>query len=120
MVVACVVDDGACGVAQCHYVAVGIVHAVIPEHRPFFSRCVIAAADCRYRVLPLHSQVSPQDQRQVFRSVPAGCRKVILATNIAETAITIDDVVCVINSGRMKERSYDPFTGVSTLQVGGL
>lgn len=71
----------------------------------------------RYRVLPLHSQVSPQDQRLVFNSVPWGCRKIILATNIAETAITIDDVVCVINSGRMKERSYDPFTGVSTLQV---
>ncbi len=72
----------------------------------------------RYHVLPLHSQVSPQDQRLVFRPVPPGCRKIILATNIAETAITIDDVVCVVNSGRMKEKSYDPFTGVSTLQVG--
>lgn len=36
--------------------------------------------------------------------------QVVLATNIAETAVTIDDVVCVINSGRMKEKSYDPYT----------
>ena len=37
----------------------------------------------------------------------------------AETAITIDDVVVVINAGRLKEKSYDPFTNVSTLMVGG-
>lgn len=36
----------------------------------------------------------------------------------AETAITIDDVVVVINSGRLKEKSYDPYTNVSTLMVG--
>ena len=35
----------------------------------------------------------------------------------AETAITIDDVVCVVNSGRLKEKSYDPYTNVSTLMV---
>jgi hypothetical protein len=35
----------------------------------------------------------------------------------AETAITIDDVVTVINSGRLKEKSFDPYTAVSTLQV---
>lgn len=44
-------------------------------------------------------------------------RKIVLATNIAETAVTIDDVVYVIDSGRLKEKSFDPYTGVSTLQV---
>ena len=39
------------------------------------------------------------------------------ATNIAETAITIDDIVAVIDSGRLKEKSFDPYTSVSTLQV---
>lgn len=39
-----------------------------------------------------------------------GFMQIVLATNIAETAVTIDDIVCVMNSGRMKEKSYDPYT----------
>ena len=35
--------------------------------------------------------------------VPAGCRKIVVATNIAETSITIDDIVFVVNAGRVKE-----------------
>ncbi|KAK9814740.1 hypothetical protein WJX72_010718 [[Myrmecia] bisecta] len=70
----------------------------------------------KYQILPLHSMVPAADQRRVFVRPPVGTRKIVLATNIAETAITIDDVVCVINSGRLKEKSYDPYTEVSTLQ----
>lgn len=44
------------------------------------------------------------------------CAQIVLATNIAETAVTIDDVVCVVDSGRVKEKGYDPFTAVGTLQ----
>ena len=43
--------------------------------------------------------------------------QIVLATNIAETAVTIDDVVCVVDSGRVKEKGYDPFTAVGTLQA---
>ena len=80
------------------------------------------AADPRFSdgttlVLPLHSMVPPQDQKRVFQRPPRGVRKVILATNIAETAVTIDDVVFVVDSGRLKEKSYDAHTGVSTLQA---
>ena len=71
----------------------------------------------RYSVLPLHSMVPSADQRKVFVRPPVGVRKIVLATNMAETAITIDDIVCVINSGRLKEKSFDPYTSVSTLQV---
>jgi hypothetical protein len=59
-------------------------------------------------VLPLHSTVPPEDQRRVFMRPPPGVRKIVLATNIAETAITIDDIGFVVDTGRMKENRYDP------------
>eukprot|EP00854_Cymbomonas_tetramitiformis_P006187 gene6187-7418_t len=67
-------------------------------------------------VLPLHSQVAAAEQQRVFDRPTAPTRKIILATNIGESAITIDDVVFVVDSGRLKEKSYDPHTGVATLQ----
>ncbi|XP_060186851.1 DExH-box ATP-dependent RNA helicase DExH6 [Lycium barbarum] len=70
----------------------------------------------KFSVIALHSMVPSVEQKKVFRRPPPGCRKIVLSTNIAETAITIDDVVYVIDSGRMKEKSYDPYNNVSTLQ----
>ncbi len=55
-------------------------------------------------VLPLHSSVSPQEQRRVFERPPPRARKVVLATNIAETSLTIEDVVYVVDSGKLKVR----------------
>jgi ATP-dependent RNA helicase DHX57 len=52
----------------------------------------------------------------VFRRPPKGVTKVVLATNIAETSITIDDVVCVIDSGRMKEARYDAVRKMASLE----
>lgn len=70
----------------------------------------------KFLILALHSMVPSLEQKKVFKRPPHGCRKIILSTNIAETAVTIDDVVYVIDSGRMKEKSYDPYNKVSTLQ----
>ncbi|KAL2829243.1 P-loop containing nucleoside triphosphate hydrolase protein [Aspergillus cavernicola] len=58
--------------------------------------------------LPLHASLLPAEQRRVFLSPPKGKRKVIAATNVAETSITIEDIVAVIDTGRVKETSYDP------------
>jgi HrpA-like RNA helicase len=70
-----------------------------------------------YRVLslPLHSQVPTSEQRRVFRRPPNGAVKIILATNIAETSITIDDIVYVVDAGRVREKSFDAYTGCSSL-----
>ncbi|GJP43303.1 hypothetical protein CLOM_g2784 [Closterium sp. NIES-68] len=71
----------------------------------------------RFLILPLHSKIPMMDQRKVFERPPRGVRKIVLTTNIAETALTIDDIVFVVDSGRLKEKSYDPYTNVATLQV---
>lgn len=58
-------------------------------------------------VVPLHGNLSPRDQAMVFQSPPEGKVKVIVSTNVAETSITVNDVTVVIDSGRVKEMSYD-------------
>ncbi|GIL66003.1 hypothetical protein Vafri_19646 [Volvox africanus] len=79
---------------------------------------VLAAAGGRgnLRVLPLHGSLSSADQSRVFARPPAGCVKVVLATNVAETSITIDDVTVVVDAGRVKEMSHDPERGIMRLQ----
>ncbi|KAL6297594.1 hypothetical protein ACE6H2_005736 [Prunus campanulata] len=66
-------------------------------------------------ILPLHSSVSSTDQKKVFLRAPENIRKVIVATNIAETSITIDDVVYVIDCGKHKENRYNPQKKLSSM-----
>ncbi|KAK3545954.1 hypothetical protein QTP70_016947 [Hemibagrus guttatus] len=68
-------------------------------------------------ILPLHSSMSVASQQVVFKRPPEGQRKIVLATNIAETSITIDDIVHVVDLGTQKEQSYDPRTKVSCLDT---
>ncbi|XP_017797631.1 PREDICTED: probable ATP-dependent RNA helicase YTHDC2 [Habropoda laboriosa] len=70
----------------------------------------------RYTLYVLHSNMQTCDQKKVFKPSSVGMRKIILSTNIAETSITIDDVVYVIDSGKVKEKSFDAISGVCTLK----
>ncbi|XP_072015621.1 LOW QUALITY PROTEIN: ATP-dependent DNA/RNA helicase DHX36-like [Amphiura filiformis] len=67
-------------------------------------------------IIPLHSMMPTVNQRQVFERPPQGVRKIVIATNIAETSITIDDVVYVVDIGRVKERNFDVKNNISTLK----
>lgn len=53
------------------------------------------------------------DQKAIFQQPPLGVRKIVLATNIAETSITINDIVHVVDSGLHKEERYDLKTKVA-------
>lgn len=70
----------------------------------------------KFRIHALHSGISKQAQREVFLPVPDGVYKIVLSTNIAETSVTIDNVTVVIDSGRSKEKSYDPHVKLSSLK----
>lgn len=76
---------------------------------PFFSDCD------KVVVYPLHSSLSTAEQTSVFEVPPKGVRKVVVATNIAETSITIEDVVFVVDAGRVKENRQDEVAQMQTL-----
>ncbi|KII94379.1 hypothetical protein PLICRDRAFT_153980 [Plicaturopsis crispa FD-325 SS-3] len=69
----------------------------------------------KYTIHLLHSSIPLAEQQVVFEPPPAGVRRIILATNIAETSITIPDVVYVVDTGKIKEQQYDPEKHMSAL-----
>ncbi|XP_026526797.1 3'-5' RNA helicase YTHDC2 [Notechis scutatus] len=71
----------------------------------------------RFQVFMLHSNMQTSDQKKVLKTSPLGIRKIILSTNIAETSITVNDVVFVIDSGKMKEKSFDALNCVTMLKM---
>lgn len=72
----------------------------------------------RMHVLPLYSLLPTKEQMLVFEPPPDGSRLVILATNVAETSLTIPGIRYVFDCGRSKERKYDHLTGVQSFEVG--
>ncbi|KAG9273415.1 ATP-dependent RNA helicase DHX36 [Astyanax mexicanus] len=69
----------------------------------------------KFIIIPLHSLMPTVSQTQVFKRPPPGVRKIVIATNIAETSITIDDVVYVIDGGKIKETHFDTQNNISTM-----
>ncbi|XP_010260281.1 PREDICTED: pre-mRNA-splicing factor ATP-dependent RNA helicase DEAH10 [Nelumbo nucifera] len=68
-------------------------------------------------VIPMFSSLPSEQQMRAFRPAPSCSRKVILATNIAETSVTIPGIKYVIDPGLVKARSYNPITGMESLII---
>ncbi|OPB37561.1 ATP-dependent RNA helicase [Trichoderma guizhouense] len=72
----------------------------------------------KMQVLPLYSLLPVKEQLRVFEEVPEGTRQIILATNVAETSLTIPGIRFVFDCGRSKERNYDRLSGVQSYEIG--
>ncbi|KAF8192739.1 mRNA splicing factor RNA helicase [Mycena galopus ATCC 62051] len=68
-------------------------------------------------ICPIYTNLPSHLQARVFEPTPAGARKVVLATNIAETSLTIEGVAFVIDPGFVKQNSFNPRTGMEALVI---
>lgn len=68
-------------------------------------------------ILPVYSALPSEMQSRIFDPAPPGSRKVVIATNIAETSITIDHIYYVVDPGFVKQNAYDPKLGMDSLVV---
>ncbi|KAJ3193072.1 DEAH-box ATP-dependent RNA helicase prp22 [Irineochytrium annulatum] len=69
------------------------------------------------QLYPIYSALDTPEQRAVFSKAREGCRKCVVATNIAQTSVTIPGIRYVIDCGFVKEKMFDPKTGVDALMV---
>ncbi|MCJ1466553.1 hypothetical protein MMC07_005173 [Pseudocyphellaria aurata] len=82
------------------------LHNMLLSHRSFSQG---------WYIYQLHSTIATEEQEQAFLVPPPGTRKIVLATNIAETGITIPDVTCVVDTGKHKELRFDERRQLSKL-----
>lgn len=85
------------------------------EIRRAQSDCAAIAEKYNLMVLPLHGDLSAEEQDRAVRPGPS--RKVILSTNVAESSVTIDGVVAVIDSGLARVAGHSPWSGLPTLNI---
>lgn len=77
---------------------------------------LLGSPDATVRILPLYGDLSPEAQDAALAPIP-GVRRVVLATNIAETSLTIEGVRVVVDSGLARRLKFDPATGMSRLEL---
>ncbi|KAI3389522.1 hypothetical protein SNEBB_005771 [Seison nebaliae] len=68
-------------------------------------------------ILPVYSALPSEMQTRIFDPAQPGSRKVVIATNIAETSLTIDGIYYVVDPGFVKQKVFDPKTGMDSLRV---
>lgn len=66
---------------------------------------------------PIYANLPSEQQAKIFEKTPPNARKVVLATNIAETSLTIEGICYVIDTGFNKEKSYNARSGMESLMV---
>jgi ATP-dependent helicase HrpB len=86
------------------------------EIRRTIRECGAVARQAGLLVLPLHGDLSPAEQDRAVS--PAPQRKLVLATNVAESSVTVEGVTAVIDSGLARIATYSRWTGLPTLHVG--
>ncbi len=85
------------------------------EIRRAMRECESVAHRAGFQMLPLHGNLSPAEQDRVLS--PTRSRKLIFATNVAESSVTIDGVTAVIDSGLARIATYSPWIGLPTLSI---
>ena len=83
---------------------------IVEGEDPLTNACV--------HIIPLYSMLPTKEQLKVFDAPPDGSRLIVLATNVAETSLTIPGIRYVFDSGRVKEKKYNHATGVQSFEVG--
>jgi len=86
------------------------------EIRRTMRECEAIARQAGLLVLPLHGELSPAEQDRAV--LPSAERKLILATNVAESSVTVEGVTAVIDCGLARSATYSPWTGLPTLHIG--
>lgn len=69
------------------------------------------------RIQPLYSQLTPEKQQEIFSVCPVGVRQIVVATNVAETSLTIPGIRYVVDTGRTKEKTFDKCLQISKFGV---
>ncbi len=87
----------------------------IAEIRRAMRECATIAHQAGMLALPLHGDLSPAEQDLAV--LPSAGRRLILATNVAESSVTVEGVTAVIDSGLARAATYDPWTGLPTLKI---
>ena len=112
-------DAVASAIVQAHQSESGSILAFLPGQAEI--RRVAERLEGRFDkgtlVVPLYGNLSQKEQDAAIRPAPAGSRKIVLATSIAETSITIDGVRVVIDSGLQRLPVYEPSTGITRLET---
>jgi ATP-dependent helicase HrpB len=92
-----------------------IFMAGMAEINATISACRAARTQERLALIPLHGDLQPEDQDRAF--APNSIRKVVVATNVAETSVTIDGIRHVIDGGQARVARYDAERGIGTLFI---